>query len=101
MLEKEPAITKIFNELHHDSIKMLINMKECLELDMGMDKVLGLDDDQIEALNSISSNQLIDLLKAGAKIPLFELHLDGESLKKVVTMASKDDLKHVSLDTVL
>lgn len=101
MLEKEPAITQIFTDLHHDSVKLLLNMKACIELDMGMNKVLGLDNDQVEALKSISSNQLIDLLKSGAKVPLFQLRLDGESLQKAVKMAGKDDVKQVSLDSIL
>lgn len=101
MLEKEPAVTQLFTELHHDSIKLLINMKACLELDMGIHKVLGLDDEQVEALKNISSNQLVDLLKSGARLPLFQLRLDGESLLRAVDLAGKDRLQSVSLDTVL
>jgi hypothetical protein len=101
MLEKEAKINQLFADLHRDNIRMLVTIKDCLELDMCLHKIFNLDAEQARVLLETPNSHLAELLHSGARVPLFSLKCSGEELQQIISAAQEEATRCISTDILL
>lgn len=101
MLEKEDKTNRLFAELHAQNINMLLIIKECLELDMGLHKLFNVSDEHARVLLENTSANIRDLSESGSKIPLFQLKCSAQELEEILNSCRNPLSRAVAQDPIL
>ena len=101
MLEKQEKLNRLLAELHAQNISMLLTLKECLELDMGLNKLFNVTDEHARVLLGNTSSNIRDLSESGSRIPFFQLKCTAGELEQTLDDCKNPLSRSVSQDPLL
>lgn len=101
MLEKEDKFNQLLGQLHAQNVSMLLTLKECLELDMGLNKLFHVTDDQARVLLQHTSSNISDLRESGSRAPFFQLKCSAHELSQILENCKNPLLRTVAQESLI